>query len=80
MGESKYMAETDLTSTDQETTGTPSGDALAAKLAEFPRTSLAHLPTPLEPLDRLSAHLGGPRFWVKRDDSPGLEPGGNKAR
>ncbi|MGD1984291.1 MAG: D-cysteine desulfhydrase [Chromatiaceae bacterium] len=46
----------------------------------FPRVRLAHLPTPLEPLDRLSAHLGGPRFWVKRDDCTGLSTGGNKTR
>ena len=29
-------------------------------LSRFPRVSLAHLPTPLEPLERLRAHLGGP--------------------
>jgi hypothetical protein len=29
------------------------------------RVSLAHLPTPVDPLDRLSALLGGPRVWVK---------------
>jgi D-cysteine desulfhydrase len=37
-------------------------------------------PTPLEPLDRLSAHIGGPRLWVKRDDLTGLAAGGNKTR
>ncbi len=41
---------------------------------------LAHVPTPLEPLDRLSAYLGGPRLWIKRDDCTGLATGGNKAR
>ncbi|MEM8705090.1 MAG: D-cysteine desulfhydrase family protein [Actinomycetota bacterium] len=41
---------------------------------------LAHHPTPLEPLDRLSAELGGPRIWVKRDDATGLAIGGNKVR
>jgi len=41
---------------------------------------LAHGPTPLEPLDRLSAWLGGPRLYVKRDDQTGLALGGNKAR
>ena len=45
-----------------------------------PHVSLAHLPTPLEPLDRLSAELGGPRLWVKRDDATGLAIGGNKVR
>jgi D-cysteine desulfhydrase family pyridoxal phosphate-dependent enzyme len=41
---------------------------------------LAHRPTPLEPLDRLSDWLGGPRILVKRDDQTGLALGGNKAR
>ena len=44
------------------------------------RFHLAHLPTPLEPLDRLSAALGGPRLWIKRDDQTGLAGGGNKTR
>lgn len=50
------------------------------QIAHFPRVRLAHLPTPLEPLDRLSDHLGGPRIWVKRDDCTGLATGGNKTR
>ncbi len=54
--------------------------ALAARLARFPRLGLAQLPTPLEPLQRLSAHLGGPRIWVKREDATGLGFGGNKLR
>ena len=41
---------------------------------------LAHGPTPLESLDRLSGWLGGPRLLVKRDDQTGLALGGNKAR
>lgn len=49
-------------------------------LSRFPRVQLAHLPTPLEPMDRLSAELGGPRLWVKRDDATGLGMGGNKTR
>ncbi len=49
-------------------------------LSRFPRVSLAHLPTPLEPLPRLSEHLGGPTIWVKRDDCTGLATGGNKTR
>jgi L-cysteate sulfo-lyase len=51
-----------------------------ADLSAFSRVSLGHLPTPLEPLDRLSAHLGGPRIWIKRDDCTGLATGGNKTR
>ncbi len=54
--------------------------ALAERIAAFPRVRLGHLPTPLEPMDRFSAHLGGPRFWVKRDDCTGLSSGGNKTR
>ena len=45
-----------------------------------PRLALAHLPTPLEPMARLTEHLGGPRLWVKRDDLTGLGLGGNKVR
>src|SRR5215468_6760942 len=53
---------------------------LASKLSVFPRIGLANLPTPLEPMKRLTAHLGGPRLWVKRDDATGLGFGGNKLR
>ena len=49
-------------------------------LSRFPRHRLAHLPTPLEPMDNLSKHLGGPRIWIKRDDCTGLSTGGNKTR
>ena len=49
-------------------------------LEKFPRVSLAHLPTPLEHLPRLSKLLGGPQIWVKRDDCTGLASGGNKTR
>src|SRR5512144_1371947 len=45
-----------------------------------PRLSFAHLPTPIEPLPRLSAALGGPNLLVKRDDLTGLAFGGNKTR
>ena len=44
-------------------------------LARFARVSLAHLPTPLEPLPRLSEWLGGPMIWIKRDDCTGLAGG-----
>lgn len=53
---------------------------LAARLSQFERLGLAHLPTPLEPMERLTAHLGGPRLWVKREDCTGLGMGGNKLR
>ncbi|MDP2790353.1 MAG: pyridoxal-phosphate dependent enzyme, partial [Rectinemataceae bacterium] len=44
------------------------------------RTRFAHLPTLIEELPRLSAVLGGPRIFVKRDDQTGLAFGGNKTR
>jgi len=46
----------------------------------IPRLLLAHLPTLIEGLPRLSAALGGPRIWVKRDDQTGVDLGGNKIR
>jgi D-cysteine desulfhydrase len=45
-----------------------------------PRLSLARLPTPLQPLDRLSLQVGGPRIWVKRDDLSDCAASGNKIR
>lgn len=54
--------------------------ALRGVLARSPRADLALLPTPLQALERLSSHLGGPRILVKRDDCTGLAGGGNKAR
>jgi D-cysteine desulfhydrase family pyridoxal phosphate-dependent enzyme len=54
--------------------------ALSAKLSRFPRLGLAHLPTVLEPMKRLTVHLGGPRLWVKREDATGVGFGGNKLR
>ena len=44
------------------------------------RVSLAHLPTPIESLPRLSHYVGGADLLVKRDDCTGLAMGGNKAR
>jgi L-cysteate sulfo-lyase len=59
---------------------TTSRRALAEKLAPFPRLGLARLPTPLDPMKRLTAHLGGPRLWIKREDATGIGFGGNKLR
>src|SRR5579871_5260792 len=53
---------------------------LSDRLAAFPRLGLADLPTPFEPMKRLTTHLGGPRLWVKREDATGLGFGGNKLR
>ncbi len=49
-------------------------------LKQLPRVSLAHLPTHIDELPRLSKELGGPRLLVKRDDQTGLAAGGNKTR
>src|SRR6056297_3044143 len=48
--------------------------------SRFPRVHLAHLPTALEPMPRLTKLLGGPEIWIKRDDCTGLSTGGNKTR
>lgn len=75
--------------TDQISTGEPKTSPemtvslckdLSIALAKFPKVRLGHLPTPLEPMDRLSELLAGPRLWVKRDDCTGLSSGGNKTR
>ena len=49
-------------------------------LSRFPRVRLGHMHTPLERLDRLTEHLGGPNLYIKRDDCTGLGTGGNKTR
>lgn len=49
-------------------------------LAAFPRVTLGHWPTPLEPCHRLRDEVGGPLIWLKRDDCSGLALGGNKTR
>lgn len=49
-------------------------------LARFPRRRYTQGFTPIEPLPRLSAELGGPEIWIKRDDLLGLAGGGNKTR
>ncbi|MEI3866201.1 1-aminocyclopropane-1-carboxylate deaminase [Microbacterium sp. CCNWLW134] len=51
------------------------------KLHEFPRHPLTFGPSPLQPLNRLTKHLGGAEVWAKREDvSSGLAYGGNKIR
>ncbi len=51
------------------------------KLTEFPRYPLTFGPSPVHPLKRLTAHLGGAQIWAKREDvSSGLAYGGNKVR
>ena len=51
-----------------------------ASIRNLPRIPLAYLPTPVDFLPRLSAALGGPRIFIKRDDLTGLAEGGNKTR
>lgn len=50
------------------------------QFGRFPRFRLVHAPTPLEPLARISAAVGGPQLFIKRDDCTGLATGGNKTR
>jgi D-cysteine desulfhydrase family pyridoxal phosphate-dependent enzyme len=51
-----------------------------ARLAEWPRLSLADFPTPLHALPRLGRELGDLDLWLKRDDLIGFGLGGNKVR
>jgi 1-aminocyclopropane-1-carboxylate deaminase len=50
-------------------------------LSDHPRQPLLFGPSPVHPLERLTAHLGGARLWAKREDcNSGLAFGGNKVR
>jgi D-cysteine desulfhydrase len=49
-------------------------------LSRFPRRRYTEGRTPIEKLSRISAKLGGPSIYVKRDDLLGLAGGGNKTR
>lgn len=53
---------------------------LEQAIAGLTRTPLGVRPTPLESVPRLSAELGGPAIYFKRDDLTGLAFGGNKTR
>jgi len=44
------------------------------------RRALAHAPTPIEKLERLSQLLEGPDIYIKRDDLTGIGKTGNKVR
>jgi D-cysteine desulfhydrase family pyridoxal phosphate-dependent enzyme len=46
----------------------------------LPKVHIAHLPTPIHKLERLTAEMGGPELWIKRDDLTGHAFGGNKIR
>ncbi|MGH3642480.1 MAG: 1-aminocyclopropane-1-carboxylate deaminase [Mycobacterium sp.] len=50
-------------------------------IQDFDRYPLTFGPSPVHPLERLTAHLGGARIWAKREDcNSGLAFGGNKTR
>ena len=50
-------------------------------IGSFERYPLLFGPSPVHPLDRLSAHLGGASVWAKREDcNSGIAYGGNKTR
>src|SRR6476661_1305233 len=50
-------------------------------LQDFPRYPLTFGDSPIHPLQRLTAHLGGASIWAKREDcNSGLAFGGNKTR
>jgi 1-aminocyclopropane-1-carboxylate deaminase len=50
-------------------------------LESFARYPLLFGPSPVHPLERLTAHLGGARIWAKREDcNSGIAYGGNKTR
>ncbi len=61
-------------------TSAPRDSAAGPDRCRCARVRLAHLPTPLDPCPRLTAALGGPEIWIKRDDLTGLAFGGNKTR
>lgn len=50
------------------------------KIKYVDRLKFAHLPTPIQPLERLSNAYEGPKIWVKRDDYTGIGVSGNKIR
>jgi len=51
-----------------------------SKIKKFSRINLIHRPTPFKKLEKLTAELGGPQIYIKREDLTGLAFGGNKSR
>ncbi|MFD4597641.1 1-aminocyclopropane-1-carboxylate deaminase [Streptomyces sp. NPDC058464] len=50
-------------------------------LSAYDRYPLLFGPSPVHPLERLTAHLGGAALWAKREDcNSGIAYGGNKTR
>ena len=62
------------------TEATTHADQRLGRLHDLPRARLGHVPTPIDRLENLSRHLGGPTILAKRDDCTGLGFGGNKVR
>ena len=54
--------------------------SFTSMMQRFARVGLAQVDTPLEPMQRLSDVLGGPRLWVKLEDMTSDGVGGNKLR
>ena len=53
----------------------------APSLESYARFPLLFGPSPIQPLPRLTKHLGGATLWAKREDcNSGYAFGGNKAR
>ena len=59
---------------------TTNASKLRDAIAQLERVHLGERDTPMEPMPRLSAALGGPPLYIKRDDLTGLAFGGNKTR
>jgi D-cysteine desulfhydrase family pyridoxal phosphate-dependent enzyme len=55
-------------------------EQLRQSAARLPRVPLAHLPTPIEEVERFAKRIEGPRIFLKRDDCTGMVMGGNKTR
>jgi 1-aminocyclopropane-1-carboxylate deaminase/D-cysteine desulfhydrase-like pyridoxal-dependent ACC family enzyme len=53
---------------------------IETRIAQLPRASLGHFPTPLESAPRLAASIGLRELYFKRDDQSGLAFGGSKVR
>jgi len=59
----------------------PAANIGSVPLSDFPRYPLTFGPSPVHPMERLGAHLGGMQVWAKREDcNAGLAYGGNKVR
>ncbi len=57
-----------------------SSETLRAAVEKFPHLELIHKPTPFRKLEHITAELGGPEIYIKREDLTGLGFGGNKGR